>query len=98
MPKLRVKHIDAAREVRLWISQVIVPGVVAGVAAKPIVDEFVAPRVRNMKHKVTNKIQKKKVQRKGYTAEEIREFDDAYDRIDRLTKMADDLNNRAQRL
>jgi hypothetical protein len=50
---LKYKHIDASREVRLWIGQVIVPACVAGLIA------WSNPKVRTYVHDVKDKIKSK---------------------------------------
>ena len=55
------KNIDAAREARLWIGQIIVPAmtVVGSVMAIPEVRQAVAVKANEMKQKVETKLKKK---------------------------------------
>ena len=55
------KNIEAAREVRLWIGQIVVPALtVAGSAlAIPEVRQAVAVKAKEMKQKVETKLKKK---------------------------------------
>lgn len=55
------KQIEAARETRLWIGQVIVPAAigVAGLLALPEVRKGVAEITKSTKNKVKNKFKKK---------------------------------------
>ena len=58
---MKQKHIEASRELRLWIGQVIVPTAVAvgGLLAIPEVREAVKAKARSIKHKIDTKIKKK---------------------------------------
>lgn len=53
------KQIEASRELRLWIGQVIVPtiGVSLAVASRPEVRDYVSEKIE----KVKTKIQKRKI-------------------------------------
>ena len=55
------KQIEASREARLWIGQVIVPAAVAGVTlmANPEARAWVKQKTSDVKSKVTNKFKKK---------------------------------------
>lgn len=54
------KQIDAARETRLWLGQVIVPAATAVVllAAKPEVRDFVKQKYYSVKDKIKEKFNK----------------------------------------
>lgn len=54
------KQIDAARETRLWLGQVIVPAATAVVllAAKPEVREFAKQKYNDVKDKIKQKFHK----------------------------------------
>lgn len=57
---LKHKHIEASREVRLWLGQVIIPGVVAfGVAmSNPQFKETVTSKFNSAKETVKSKFAK----------------------------------------
>ena len=57
---MKRKHIDAMREVRLWIGQVIVPaaGLLAVVMSNPEGKTFVTDKFNKCKNYVNTKIQK----------------------------------------
>lgn len=59
---LKYKHIEAAREVRLWIGQVIVPlaGVVVTTMSIPEVRQAAAAKATEVKLNIENRINKKK--------------------------------------
>ena len=54
------RHIEASREARLWLGQIIIPAVSAVVAALsiPQVREMVATKAEQVKHSIENKIKK----------------------------------------
>lgn len=54
------KQIDQAREVRLWISQIVVPAVTTVTIAMsiPEVREAVKAKANEMKYRIENKIKK----------------------------------------
>lgn len=54
------KRIEAMREIRLWIGQIVVPTVtlVAAAMAIPEVREAVASKAKEIKGKIDNKIKK----------------------------------------
>ena len=54
---MKYKHIEAAREARLWIGQIIVPAaaVVGSLLAIPEVRETVAEKARQIKWKIESK-------------------------------------------
>lgn len=56
------KQIEAAREARLWLGQVIVPAATAVVAVMtiPEVREAVAVKAKNAKESIQNKFKKNK--------------------------------------
>ena len=54
---MKQKHIDASREVRLWIGQVIVPAATCVVIA--LSNEGFRRQVAVMKDKITSKFKKK---------------------------------------
>lgn len=55
------KQIEASREVRLWIGQVIVPGVMllGSALAIPEVRDAVATKVRSLKQSIEAKMKRK---------------------------------------
>lgn len=58
---MKRKNIEAAREVRLWIGQIVVPAVtvVGSALAIPEVRQAVAFKAKEMKQKVETKLKKK---------------------------------------
>lgn len=56
------KQIEASRELRLWIGQVIVPAVVAGTAimSNPIARQTITEGVSNVKKFASDKVKKMK--------------------------------------
>ena len=54
---MKQKHIDASREARLWIGQVIVPAVIAG--AMFLSNDKAKAYVSDVKEKVVSKFKKK---------------------------------------
>ena len=54
------KRIEASREARLWLGQIIIPAVSAVVAALsiPQVREMVATKAEQVKHSIENKMKK----------------------------------------
>ena len=54
------KRIEASREARLWLGQIIIPAVSAMVAALsiPQVREMVATKAEQVKHSIENKMKK----------------------------------------
>lgn len=54
------RHIEASREARLWLGQIIIPAVSAVVAALsiPQVREMVATKAEQVKHSIENKMKK----------------------------------------
>lgn len=59
---IKRKDIEAAREVRLWIGQIVVPAVTlaATTMAIPEVRQAVAAKVNLVKHNINEKLNKKK--------------------------------------
>lgn len=59
---MKRKNIDAAREVRLWIGQIVVPAVTlaATTMAIPEVRQAVAARAKLVKSSIEEKLNKKK--------------------------------------
>ena len=59
---MKRKNIEAAREVRLWIGQIVVPAVTlaASTMAIPEVRQAVAAKARFVKRNVEEKLNKKK--------------------------------------
>lgn len=57
---MKRKHIDAAREARLWIGQIIVPAMTlaATVLTIPEVRESVATKINNAKYNINNKFKR----------------------------------------
>lgn len=53
---MKQKHINAAHETRMWISQVIIPGIVGAIAvmSNPQAKAWVSDKVANAKNKVNN--------------------------------------------
>ena len=62
---MKRKNIDAMREVRLWIGQIVVPAVtvVGSALAIPEVRQAVATKANQWKESVENKIKKDKNER-----------------------------------
>lgn len=61
---MKRKHIDAAREARLWIGQIIVPAVTLGTAvvvARPEIVNTIADKANNIKEAVKTKFAKKEI-------------------------------------
>lgn len=54
---MKQKHIDASREARLWIGQVIVPAIMVG--AMMLSDEKIRTFVVDKKNKIISKFKKK---------------------------------------
>jgi hypothetical protein len=54
---MKYKHIEACREIRLWIAQVIVPAVAGGIylTSIPEVRQFVSEKINNVKTRFTKK-------------------------------------------
>lgn len=57
---MKQKHIDASREVRLWLRDLIVPTVVivAAVMSKPEIRESASNKIKNVKSSIKNKFKK----------------------------------------
>ena len=57
---MKQKHIDAAREARLWIGQIVVPGltVAAGVLSIPEVRQAIALKAEQVKQSIKRKLKK----------------------------------------
>ena len=57
---LKYKHIEAAREARLWIGQIVVPGVtlLTTIMAIPEVRNAVASKANQIKETIDSKIKK----------------------------------------
>lgn len=57
---MKHKHIEAAREARLWIGQIVVPTLTlaATTLAIPEVREAVASKIKNSATKINNKFKK----------------------------------------
>lgn len=53
---MKYKHIEAAREIRMWIGQIIVPAIVIAVYinSNPYTKAIVTDKVRSMKTRVKN--------------------------------------------
>jgi hypothetical protein len=60
---MKYKHIEAAREARLWIGQIVVPGVtlLTTVLAIPEVRYAVAAKANQVKEAIDLKLKKKRV-------------------------------------
>lgn len=57
---MKYKHIEAAREARLWIGQIIVPAMTlaATVLTIPEVRDSVADKINNAKYRINNKFKR----------------------------------------
>lgn len=57
---MKQKHIDAAREARLWIGQIIVPTatLVATVIGIPEVRQAIAAKANSVKESISNRFKK----------------------------------------
>ena len=57
---MKYKHIEAARELRLWIGQVIVPVIAfaAGTLAVPEIRNAVSTKINNAKQHIKNKLKR----------------------------------------
>lgn len=57
---MKYKHIEASREVRLWIGQIIVPAITLAATTMtiPEVREAVAAKANEMKRNIENKFKK----------------------------------------
>lgn len=55
------KQIEAAREVRLWIGQIIVPAATVAITAMtiPEVRQMIAAKANSVKYKIKSKINKR---------------------------------------
>lgn len=55
------KQIEAAREVRLWIGQIVVPAATVAVTAMtiPEVRQMIAAKANSVKYKIKSKINKR---------------------------------------
>lgn len=62
---MKYKHIEAAREARLWIGQIIVPTVtmVVSITAIPEVRQAVAAKAESIKQSIESKRKKKELSR-----------------------------------
>lgn len=62
---MKRKHIDAAREARLWIGQIIVPAatVVVSTLAIPEVRQAVATKAKDVKETIEWKMTKRRIKR-----------------------------------
>ena len=59
---MKYKHIEAAREARLWIRDIVVPGVMLATStlAIPEVRQAVAAKANSIKENIERKIKKEK--------------------------------------
>lgn len=59
---MKYKHIEAAREARLWIGQIVVPAVTltAGALSIPEVRQAIAARAKLTKQNIDKKLKKQK--------------------------------------
>ena len=59
--KLKYKHIEAARELRLWLGQVIVPATIAGavIMTNPETRTMVSEKSKKVKDSIKNRFKKK---------------------------------------
>lgn len=55
---MKRKHIDAMREVRLWIGQVIVPVTALVIAVSPEARESMAEKMQSMKERISGKLRR----------------------------------------
>jgi hypothetical protein len=57
---MKYKHIEASREIRLWIGQIIVPAITLAATTMtiPEVREAVAAKANEMKRNIENKFKK----------------------------------------
>lgn len=55
---MKQKHIDASRELRLWLTQVIIPGTVI-VAAVPELREAIVAKYHDVKGSIKTKFKRK---------------------------------------
>lgn len=53
---MKRKHIDAMREVRLWIGQVVVPATALVMAVSPEMRQGAAEKLKQTKEKISGKI------------------------------------------
>lgn len=62
---MKQKHIDASREARLWIAQIIVPAITfaASTLTIPEVRQAIAAKANDIKWTIDNKIRIKKKER-----------------------------------
>ena len=58
---IKYKHIEAARELRLWIGQIVVPGVImtTTMMSIPEVRYAVSSKINNMKQNINSKLDKR---------------------------------------
>lgn len=58
---MKQKHIDAAREARLWIGQILMPGltVAAGILSIPEVRQVITAKAEQVKQSINQKLKKK---------------------------------------
>ena len=58
---IKYKHIEAARELRLWIGQIVVPGVIMTktMMSIPEVRYAVSSKIKNMKQNINSKLDKR---------------------------------------
>ena len=55
---MKRKYIDAMREVRLWIGQVVVPATALVIAVSPEVRENMAEKMRSVKERISSKLRR----------------------------------------
>lgn len=55
---MKRKHIDAMREVRLWIGQVVVPATALVMAVSPEMRQGAAEKLKQTKEKISGKIKR----------------------------------------
>jgi len=58
---LKYKHIEASREVRLWLGQIIIPAVLVGTIIlnnNPRLRYSISRKIRKTKNSIANRIQK----------------------------------------
>ena len=55
---MKQKHIEASREARLWIGQVIIPAATAVLMISPEAREWTVQKVQNTVHRIKSKFSK----------------------------------------
>ena len=55
---MKYKHVEASREIRLWIGQIIVPAVTTVLMVSPEAREWTARKIQNVVHSIKTKFKK----------------------------------------